>query len=101
MLRREKKKKANQPCKILGGAATGHFYRWEVGGAALATEADCRFRWSAGSSGKGMPAEVGWRHPAVEPIRQVEIEQLCMSVFFIHGSNILWSGAGSEVYSRS
>jgi hypothetical protein len=34
-------------------------------------------------------------------IRQVEIEQLCVSVFFIHGSNILWAGAGSAVLSQS
>lgn len=38
--------------------------------------------------------------PAIVPIRQVEIEQLCVSVFFIHGPNILWAGAGNAVHSQ-
>ena len=41
------------------------------------------------------------RHPTVEPIRQIKIKQLCVSVFFIYGSNILWEGTGCEVCSQS
>lgn len=51
--------------------------------------------------GKDMLAEVDWRHPAVEPTGQVEIEQLCVSVFFICRSNILWAGDCSTVLSQS
>ena len=36
-----------------------------------------------------------------ESISQVEIEQLCMSVFFICRSNILWVGTGSVAHSES
>ena len=48
-----------------------------------------------------MLLEVDWRHPAVEPIRQVEIEQLCVHFIFICGSNILWIGTGNTVHFQS
>lgn len=66
-------------------------WRW------LSADLEC----SAGSSGKGTLAKVDWRCPAVEPIRQAEIKQLCVSVFFIRGSNILWVGVGSVAHSQS
>lgn len=39
-----------------------------------------------------MLAEVDWRCSAVEPIRQVETEQLCVSVLSILEFKILWVG---------
>jgi hypothetical protein len=52
-----------------------------------------------GSSGKDTLAKIDWGRPAIVSIRQIEIEQLCGSVFFVCGSNILWTC--STAYSQS
>ena len=81
---------------------TGHFYRWEVGDVELGLKVAEQLKLStdlgcwAGSTGEDTLTS-SWRRPTVESVRQVEIEQLYISVFFICGSNI---GAGSMAHSR-
>jgi hypothetical protein len=99
-------KTANQPCEISGGAATGHFHRRETGNDDLELKVAEQLKLSADlgcwarSSEKGTLAKVEWGCPAIVPVKQAEIEQLCVCVFFILGSNVLWTGAGSMVYSQ-
>ena len=54
---------------------------------------------SCGAKGidKGRLLQAGDKQsPAIVPKKQVEIEQLCVSTFFIHGFKGIWVGAGGK-----